>query len=75
VATALVETLAWSLAGALVALGVLAVVARQDPATAALVLVTSGRTVLVAVVACLGGAALALATIRERHLFRFFKDR
>ncbi|MFI8631240.1 hypothetical protein ACIGEP_01415 [Microbacterium sp. NPDC077663] len=74
-ATALVETFVWAVTGALVAAAVLAVVARQDPGSFAPVFLTSAKVALIGVSSSLIGAAIAVTSIRERHLFRFFKDR
>lgn len=70
------ETAAWALPAVAVGLSVCGpAVALGDPAdhltNAALVL----RAPVAAVAAALAGATFALAVTRERHLFRYFKDR
>lgn len=74
-ATALVETSAWASVGALTASAVLALTAEQDPASFAPVFITSTKIVLSAFALAIAGSAIALVGIRERHLFRYFKDR
>lgn len=75
-ATTLLETGAWSAAG-LVLAGCALVLASHlghlgEPGD---VLAVVGPGLLAAVPGCLAGAALALALVREEHLFRYFKDR
>jgi len=71
-----VETLCWSVAGAVVALPVVLVVAQQAPDGAAWAATVAGLRVLAAGAAAAPlGALAALALTRERHLFRYFKER
>ncbi|GHC73246.1 hypothetical protein GCM10007079_07010 [Nocardiopsis terrae] len=74
--TALLETGVWSTSG-LVLAGCALVLASHagNPGEPGAVLAVSGPGLVAAVPACLAGAALALAGVRERHLFRYFKER
>lgn len=76
VATTLAEALAWTSAGTLIATAALIAVARAaDPGGVESILLTDIRCILAAAVAALSGSGIALLGIRERHLFRYFKDR
>ena len=75
-AGAVLETAAWTLAGLALALCSLVVAAHvgnpADPWDAVLV---DARGPAAAALAALAGAAAAASLVRERHLFRYFKDR
>lgn len=72
----LVETLAWAAAGALLTLGAAALLAAPIGGRDGLALIAGAvPTVLGMPVGALVGAAVVAASIRERHLFRYFKDR
>lgn len=75
-ATLLVETAAWALAGFLLAAAALAAGVTIGTGSAALdVYLIDVRGPAAGALATLVGAVAALATIRERHLFAYFKDR
>lgn len=75
-AVALVETLAWAVAGALIAVAALALIVRaQSPGDARAILAIDLKGIFVTIPAAMAGAAVAIAGCRERHLFRYFKDR
>lgn len=75
-AQVVVETLAWALAGAVLAAPMVWWLADVDnPASTAAVWWVGLRTVLIGAGATVPAAALATWLTRERHLFRYFKDR
>ncbi|RWZ55371.1 hypothetical protein ELQ92_15230 [Labedella populi] len=70
------ETAAWVIPVAIVAVGATSVFAASGAAAdRATTLLLTGRVVAPAVVWAFTGAALAFITTRERHLFRYVKDR
>jgi hypothetical protein len=74
-ATALIETFVWALGGIIITVAALALLCVQDPASFTPVFRTSAKYVALALPASLIGAMAATLGIKERHLFRFFKDR
>lgn len=75
VATGLIETAIWSLAGGLLAVAAVVGYVVASSAELAPLLVTSLKVVLAGVGSAIMGATISLLLIRERHLFRYFKDR
>jgi hypothetical protein len=72
----LIETAVWTLAAfALSACALVFAVNLGRPADAWEIYLIDIRGPAIAVVAALAGAVCAATTIRERHLFRYFKDR
>ncbi|SEG82500.1 hypothetical protein SAMN04489712_11535 [Thermomonospora echinospora] len=72
----LAETAAWALAAfALAAFALVAVVVTGTPVDGRQIYLIDVRGPAAAAVAALAGAACAALTIRERQLFRYFKDR
>lgn len=72
----LLEALAWATAGTAIAAAAVAYAAstdNPDPSTWAFVL--GARTIVAGAAAVLVGTLLGVAATRERHLFRYFKDR
>jgi hypothetical protein len=75
-ATLLIETAAWAFAAlALAACALVVGVTLHNPAPGADVYLIDIRGPVVTALATLGGAVLASATIREKHLFGYFKNR
>lgn len=70
-----IETAAWALAGALLAVPALSLAARAPGIDTATVWRLGLLTLAAGAAATLPGAVLATLLTRERHLFRYFKDR
>ena len=73
--TTLQETLAWTLAAAVLCLPVVALTAYPSVADTSHVALVGFRALLAGAVGPFFGASLACAAIREKHLFNIFKNR
>lgn len=72
----MLETLAWVAAGAAIMAAGIAVAARLDnPGPGMFTVLVGARTIVAGSAAVLLGALLATLLTRERHLFRYSKDR
>lgn len=69
------ETVAWSLSGLILALPAVLLAGRSLGIDAAAIWLLGGRTLLAGGCAAVLGAVLAAGTTRERHLFRYFRQR
>lgn len=75
-ATQVIETAAWAAAGVvLAAVALLAGVAAAGSTDATAVYLVDVRAPATAACAALIGTVLGVSTVRERHLFRYFKNR
>lgn len=71
-----IETLSWSIPGALVSIASLLPVAGQAPPGDVFPTIILGlRIISVGVLGSMAGTMVAVLGVRERHLFRYFKDR
>lgn len=75
-ATVLLETLLWSAVSALLATAVVVVTAHVlSSGGAEAIATTCTRIVAAAAASTCAGSAVAVIMVREKHLFRYFKDR
>lgn len=75
-ATTALQTASWTLPAALITAATIAVFVATGPADDALVTILLGARIgLLAGAGVFVASAVALTLTRERHLFRYFKDR